>query len=214
MNKKLVIGISIIILIIVLGIIGYAIINNNQIENNNNNSSVNEVKKDEEKADVLNEHKILVVYYSAQSHTKAVAKTIADNLNADTFEIVPEDIYTSDDLNWSDNNSRVSREHDDESLRNIKLKNTKVNNWENYDTILIGYPIWWGIAAWPVNTFVKENNFDGKTVIPFCTSSSSGIGQSGKLLEQEANSGKWLEGHRFNSNPSNTDIKNWIDSIK
>ncbi len=135
-------------------------------------------------------------------------------LNADTFEIVPEDIYTSDDLNWSDNNSRVSREHDDESLRNIKLKNTKVNNWENYDTILIGYPIWWGIAAWPVNTFVKENNFDGKTVIPFCTSSSSGIGQSGKLLEQEANSGKWLEGHRFNSNPSNTDIKNWIDSIK
>lgn len=213
MNKKLVIGISIIILIIVLGIIGYAIINNNQIENNNN-SSVNEVKKDEEKADVLNEHKILVVYYSAQSHTKAVAKTIANNLNADTFEIVPEDIYTSGDLNWSDNNSRVSREHDDESLRNIKLKNTKVNNWENYDTILIGYPIWWGIAAWPVNTFVKENNFDGKTVIPFCTSSSSGIGQSGKLLEQEANSGKWLEGHRFNSNPSNTDIKNWIDSIK
>ena len=107
-------------------------------------------------------NKTLVVYYSAQSHTKSVAEKIAKNLNADTFEIVPEDVYSSEDLNWTNSNSRVSREHNDESLRDVKLKNTKVANWEDYDTVLIGYPIWWGIAAWPVDTFVKANNFDGK----------------------------------------------------
>lgn len=161
----------------------------------------------------FNENKILVVYYSAQSHTKAVAEKIAENLNADIFEIVPEEIYTSEDLDWTDDNSRVSKEHNDESLRDVKLENETVDNWENYDTVLIGYPIWWGIAAWPVDTFVKANDFTGKTVIPFCTSASSGLGQSGKLLEQEANSGNWLEGHRFSSNPSDSDIKNWTDSL-
>lgn len=77
----------------------------------------------------------------------------------------------------------------------------------------IGYPIWWGIAAWPVDTFVKANDFNGKTVIPFCTSSSSGLGRSGELLAEEANGGNWLEGHRFRSNPSDSDIQNWTDSL-
>jgi len=154
--------------------------------------------------------KILVVYYSAQGHTEAVAKKIASNLNADIFEIVPKDVYTSDDLDWTNDKSRVSREHDDESLRNVELKSTEVANWESYDTVLIGYPIWWGIAAWPVNTFVKANNFDGKIVVPFCTSSSSSIGNSGKLLEKEAGSGNWLEGKRFSSNPTDKDIKTFI----
>lgn len=71
-----------------------------------------------------------------------------------------------------------------------------------------------GIAAWPVDNFVKENDFTGKTVIPFCTSSSSGLGQSGKMLEEEANSGNWLEGQRFSSNPSDSNIKTWTDSLK
>ena len=127
------------------------------------------------------------MYFSAQSHTKAVAEKVASNLEADIFEIVPEEIYTSADLDWNDSNSRVSREHNDESLRNVKLKNAKVENWEEYDRILIGYPIWWGIAAWPVDAFVKANDFSGKTVIPFCTSSSSGIGQSGELLKESVN---------------------------
>lgn len=87
-------------------------------------------------------------------------------------------------------------------------------NWDEYDTVLIGYPIWWGIAAWPVDTFVKANDFNGKTVIPFCTSSSSGLGQSGELLAEEANGGNWLEGHRFRSNPSDSDIQDWTDSIQ
>lgn len=158
--------------------------------------------------------KTLVVYYSASGSTKKVAEVIAKNLNADLFEMVPVDVYTSEDLNWTNENSRVSREHNDESLRDVKLKTTKVDNWESYDTVLIGYPIWWGIAAWPVNTFVKANNFSGKTVIPFCNSASSGLGQSGELLKAEANDGNWLEGHRFSSGVSSSDIKTWTDSLK
>lgn len=181
----------------------------------------NVVSSKEEISNISNEpneekesKKILVVYFSAQNHTKSVAEKIAKNLNADTFEIVPEDVYTSDDLNWSNDNSRVSREHDNESLRDVKLKNAKVNNWEEYDTVLIGYPIWWGIAAWPINNFVKDNNFDGKTVIPFCTSSSSRLGQSGKILEQIAGSGNWKDGQRFSSSASDSDIQKWTDSLK
>lgn len=94
------------------------------------------------------------------------------------------------------------------------MVSTSVENWEDYDTVLIGYPIWWGIAAWPVDTFVKANDFTGKTVIPFCTSSSSGLGDSGDLLAEEANSGDWQDGHRFRSNPSDSDINNWTDSLK
>lgn len=135
-------------------------------------------------------------------------------MNADIFEIVPVNEYTSDDLDWTDDNSRVSKEYADESLREAELVSTTVENWENYDTVLIGYPIWWGIAAWPTNTFVKANDFTGKTVIPFCTSSSSGLGDSGDLLEEEANSGNWLEGHRFRSNTSDADIDNWTEELK
>lgn len=97
---------------------------------------------------------------------------------------------------------------------NTELVSTTVDNWEEYDTVMIGYPIWWGIAAWPVDTFVKANDFNGKTVIPFCTSASSGLGQSGELLAEEANGGNWQEGQRFRSNPSDSDIKSWTDSLK
>lgn len=91
----------------------------------------------------LSGRKILVVYFLAQNHTEKVAKEIANNLNADIFKIEPKDEYTSEDLDWTNNNSRVSKEHNNESLRNVELKNTKVDNFDNYDTILIGYPIWW-----------------------------------------------------------------------
>ena len=128
--------------------------------------------------------KTLVVYYSASGNTERVAKAAAEAAGADLFEIVPVEPYTSDDLNWTNDNSRVSREHDDESLRNVELVSTEVENWDSYDTVLIGYPIWWGIAAWPTDGFVKANDFTGKTVIPFCTAASSGIGQSGKLLAE------------------------------
>lgn len=212
MNKKLVIGV-IIAVIVILGIIGYGVINKNKKNDIVNSNEIEKEEVDNSKELEEGKKKILVVYFSAQNHTKNVAEKVAQNLNADIFEIEPEEIYTSEDLNWSNSNSRVSKEHNDESLRNVKLKNTKVENWEDYDTVLIGYPIWWGISAWPVDTFVKANNFDGKKVIPFCTSSSSVLGQSGKLLQKEADSGNWLEGHRFSSSASDSDIKNWTDSL-
>lgn len=215
MNKKLLMGLIIAILVIALVAVVY-ITTSNDKNNSTNESQFVENKENvlaDEKTETKNK-KVLVVYYSAQNHTKSVAERIAQNLNADIFEIVPEEVYTSNDLDWSNNNSRVSKEHNDESLRNVKLKTTKVENWEDYDTVLIGYPIWWGIAVWPVDTFVKANNFDGKNVIPFCTSASSDLGQSGKLLEQEANSGDWKAGHRFSSGASDSDIEKWTDSLK
>ena len=156
---------------------------------------------------------VLVAYFSATGNTEAAAGYIADALGADTFEITPAEPYTSDDLNWSDEDSRVSREHEDPSLQTVELTETTPENWENYDTVFIGYPIWWGIAAWPVSSFVAANDFTGKTVIPFCTSSSSGLGESGALLEQAAGTGEWLEGQRFSGGVSESDIAQWLDSL-
>ena len=157
--------------------------------------------------------KTLVVYYSASGHTAAVADYIADALGADTFELVPQQPYSSDDLDWTVDSSRVNREHEDESLRDIALAADSVENWDEYDTVFIGYPIWWGIAAWPVNNFVKNNDFTGKTVIPFCTSSSSGMGQSGELLAEMAGTGDWQEGQRFSSGASASTVRDWAQSL-
>ena len=157
--------------------------------------------------------KTLVVYYSASGTTKRVATAIADAAGADLYEITPVEPYTSDDLNWTNSSSRVSREHDDESLRDIALTEITPADWDSYDTVLIGYPIWWGIAAWPVDNFVKGNDFTGKTVIPFCTSASSGLGDSGNLLEEMAGTGDWQEGHRFSSGASDADAADWVASL-
>ena len=158
--------------------------------------------------------KALVVYYSATNNTEAVAGYIADATGADLFELVPVEPYTADDLDWTDRDSRVSREHDDESLRVVELANAVPDHWDEYDTVFIGYPIWWGIAAWPVDSFISANDFTGKTVIPFCTSSSSGLGQSGELLRDAAGTGDWLEGQRFQSRASEDTVKEWVASLE
>ena len=159
------------------------------------------------------EEKTLVVYYSATNNTETVAGYIADATGADIFELVPVEPYTSDDLDWTNSDSRVSREHDNESLRTVELEKSVPDNWDEYDTVFIGYPIWWGIAAWPTDTFVKANDFTDKTVIPFCTSSSSGLGQSGELLKEEAKGGNWLEGERFRSGASEDTVKEWVNGL-
>lgn len=162
------------------------------------------------KTETVSGGKTLVVYYSATGSTKSVAGKIAKNLNADIFEVVPEKPYTSEDLNWNDDDSRVSLEHSDESKREVALVKSTPDNWEQYDTVYIGYPIWWGIAAWPVNRFVKANDFTGKTVIPFCTSASSGIGESDKQLKAIAKNGDWKDGKSFFSYVSDSDIADWL----
>ena len=156
---------------------------------------------------------VLVVYYSATGNTEAVAGYIAEATGGDLFELEPAEPYTDADLNWTDENSRVTLEHEDESLRDVELVADTVDNWDSYDTVFIGYPIWWGIAAWPVDTFVEANDFTGKTVIPFCTSSNSGLGQSGELLSEMAGTGDWLEGQRFRSSASQEDVTEWVDSL-
>lgn len=157
--------------------------------------------------------KTLVVYFSASGNTEAVAGYIAEAANADTFELVPAEPYSDEDLDWTADGSRVNKEHDDESLRDIELVETTAPDWDSYDTVFIGYPIWWGIAAWPVNGFIEANDFTGKTVIPFCTSSSSGLGESGELLAEAAGTGNWLEGQRFSSHPSEEDVRSWVDGL-
>ena len=157
--------------------------------------------------------KVLVAYYSAQGHTKAVAETLADELGADLFEIVPEQPYSGADLNWNDGDSRVSREHDDESLRDVPLAQTTPDGFADYDTVLLGYPIWWAIAAWPTDHFAADNDFSGKRVITFCTSASSGLANSGQMLANAAGTGNWEDGRRFSSNAPEDEVRTWAREI-
>ena len=196
--------------------------NNSTSSNNETTSKTSSTASSDKSSDTTSENnsdktsnvKILVVYYSATGSTKAVAQTIADTANADLFEITPVDPYTSDDLNWTDDNSRVSVEHNDESKRDVELTKTTPDNWEQYDTVFVGYPIWWGIAAWPVNNFINGNDFSGKTVITFCTSASSGLGESGLLLAEMAGTGNWQDGERFSSGASSDDVANWVNGLE
>ena len=219
MNRKIVYGLFAILIIAVVAVMEYSILSNNESDNVNNNATNNGNNNSTTDENITDDNigsgtgKTLVVYYSATGNTRGVAERLAENLNADAFEIVPSDPYTDDDLDWTDDNSRVSREYADESLRDVELETTTVPNWDTYDTVLIGYPIWWGIAAWPVNSFIEANDFTGKTVIPFCTSSSSGIGNSSDILEDLTKTGTWQEGIRFGTNPSDDDINDFIDSI-
>lgn len=157
--------------------------------------------------------KTLVVYYSAQGHTRRVAQTIAKAIGADIFEITPMRPYTTEDLDWMNGSSRVNVEHDDVRLRHVELEKRKAEGWEEYDRVFLGYPIWWGIAAWPASSFAEENDFTGKTVVPFCTSLDSGIGSSDSLLAKGAATGDWLEGQRFSSGASDAEAVEWAHRL-
>lgn len=160
------------------------------------------------------EGKTLVVYFSATGNTERVAEVIAETTGGELFELEPVDPYTDEDLNYTDDNSRVSQEYADESLRNVELVSDTVEDWQDAERVYIGYPVWWGIAAWPVNTFVEANDFTGKTVIPFCTSASSGLGDSDELLAELAGTGDWQEGMRFRSSVSDEDVVAWVESLE
>ena len=157
--------------------------------------------------------RVLVAYFSATGNTEAVAGYIAQATGGDLFEITPADPYTADDLNWTDENSRVVYEYENPDERDTELASDTPDGWEDYDVIFLGYPIWWYDAAWPVDGFVEANDFTGKTVIPFCTSSSSGLGESGSRLAELADAGDWLEGQRFPSGASQADVEAWVDGL-
>lgn len=217
-KKGLIIGIAV-VLVAVACIAGAIAYNNHKQDSgsqtngakSSNKSSNSERSK---KVSDTNLGKTLVVYFSGQGHTKDAAEQIADQLGADTFEIEPANPYTDDDLNWNDDNSRVNREHEDESLRDVELKTTEVPNWDDYNTVLIGYPIWWGIEAWPIDGFVKAQDFGGKQVYPFCTSYSSSIGSSDDNLKAEASGGEWHDGQCFTGNGGNSkEISDWVNLL-
>lgn len=159
--------------------------------------------------------KTLVVYYSATGRTERVAKVIAKERQADIMKLVPNPAYTEADLDTHDKNSRTTRERDDTSLREkIQLQKAVPDNWASYDTIFLGYPIWWSIAAWPVDAFVKANDFTGKNVVTFATAGVSPLGNSGKLLaEMAGGKGNWQDGTCFTGSLDDAKVVEWVRSL-
>ena len=168
---------------------------------------------EEPKTDNASEGKsVLVVYFSATGTTKDVAEKIAAITDADLYEIKAAQEYTEADLDWHDDNSRTTKEQDDKSVR-PEIGSDPVT-LDGYTTIYIGYPIWWGEEPRIMDTFVESYSFDGITMIPFCTSGSSGIGRSGTNLAENAGSGNWLDGQRFGAGASESEIQSWIDGLQ
>jgi len=192
---------------------------NAQIGSENNSTSQSESvpveseQATDENTNAASDSKTLVVYFSATGNTKQAAQYIASATGGELFELEPVKPYSDEDLRYTDENSRVVFEHDNPDERKVALVASTVDNFADYDTVFIGYPIWWGIAAWPVNGFAEANDFTGKTVIPFCTSASSGLGDSGELLKEAAKTGNWLEGIRFSSSVSQQEVADWVDSL-
>lgn len=159
----------------------------------------------------VQDHKVLVAYFSATGTTKGVAEHIANGLNADIYEIVPEDPYTDSDLNYNDNNSRTTIEMNDPNAR--PAISGSVENMEQYDIIFVGYPIWWGEAPRIVSTFMESYDFSGKTIVPFCTSGGSGIGSSASNLERLTSGATWLDGRRLNGSDSQDTVMEWVNGL-
>ncbi len=180
--------------------------NNSSAVNNQNSRKNGNAKK--------GNGKVLVVYYSQTGTTEGVAKIIARETNADLVKLEVKNEYTSDDLNWTDKNSRVNREHDNPNGRNVELKNAVIPDFSSYDTVFIGYPIWWREASWVLDDFVKKNDFTGKTVIPFGTSMSTGDGTSGNRLKKLTKTGNWVDGQRFSSSYNESEVIDWVKSLK
>ena len=180
----------------------------------NNVSAVNDKKSENSENGKKDKGKVLVVYFSQTGTTEGVAKIIARETDADLIKLEVKNEYTRDDLNWNDKNSRVNREHDNPNNRSVELKNAVISNFVSYDTVYIGYPIWWGEASWVLDDFVKKNDFTEKTVIPFGTSMSTGDGTSGDRLKKLTKTGNWIAGQRFSSSYNETEVVNWVKGLK
>lgn len=154
---------------------------------------------------------ILVAYFSATNNTEGVAQKLAEGLGADLYEIVPEVPYTSEDLNYGDSDSRTSLEQNDPDARPAIAG--ELPDVAQYDTVLLGYPIWWGEAPRIMSTFVEGCDLSGKTVAAFCTSASSGFGSSDAALREAAPDATWLEGRRFPAGAEKEDVMRWIEEI-
>ncbi len=155
--------------------------------------------------------RVLVTYFSASGITRSVAQNIADSIGADLFEIRAKVPYTSADLNWMDKQSRSSIEMNDKSSSPEIIET--ISKLDDYDTILIGFPVWWYTAPTIINTFIESLDFSGKILIPFCTSGGTGISGCEKDLRNEYPEYNWKEGKRFTGNESKESIKDWIGDL-
>lgn len=155
--------------------------------------------------------RVIVVYFSATNTTEGVAKSLAEGLGADIYEIVPEEPYTSADLNYSDNKSRATAEMNDPGAR--PAISGSVDNMSQYDVIFLGYPIWWGEAPRIMSTFIESYDFSGKTIVPFCTSGSSGFGDSDSSLKSSASNATWISGMRFSGSVSDSELIEWANGL-
>ncbi len=154
---------------------------------------------------------ILVVYFSATGTTRGVAEKLAEGLSADLYEIVPQEPYTDADLNYSNSKSRTSMETDDPACRPAIAG--ELPDLTAYDTIFIGYPIWWGDTPRILSSFVEQVDLTDKILAVFFTSGSSGLGSSMKHLEQQAGAGTWLEGKRFTSRTTVEELISWAKGL-
>ncbi len=161
--------------------------------------------------DTADNAKVLVAYFSATNTTERVAETLANQIDAELYEITPENPYTSDDLNYNDDNSRTTIEMNDPASRPA-ISGT-VSNMEQYDVIFIGYPIWWGEAPRIINTFLESHDFSGKTIVPFCTSGGSGISGSVSSLSSSADGATLLDGRRFSGSASGSELAEWVNGL-
>lgn len=181
----------------------------------NNTSDVS--AKSTEKADTSDTQlsdKPIIIYFSATGNTKNIADMIADYTGGEEYEVQPSDPYTDDDLNYSDESSRVVQEYENPDQQDVTFGDIDIPDWDKTDIVFVGYPIWWQDASWVMKSFVKKVDFTGKTVIPFWTSSSSQAEDSGKNLGVTAGTGNWEAGQRFSGSASQEDVDSWVDSLQ
>ena len=220
MKTKSIIILIIAIIVIIVGV-GILLINSNKLNNANTNNlnstaNINESEDNQNNTDIANAENtgtsnnknIAVIYFSATGNTKKVAGYIKDLTGGDLIEIVPKEKYTDDDLNYSNGNSRATMEQNDSSAR-PQIENSI--NTDSYDVIFLGYPIWWGDAPRIILTFLDESNLSGKTVIPFCTSGSSGINTSVNYFKNNYKNINWLDGKRLSV--SESEVKAWVNGL-
>ena len=174
-------------------------------------SEIRETEMTEEETGSLGDSTILVAYFSATNNTEGIAQKIAGELDADLYEIEPEVPYTKEDLNYSDSSTRATQEQNDPDVR--PEISGSVENMDQYEIVFLGYPIWWGQAPRIMNTFIESYDLEGKTIVPFCTSGSSGFGSSDAALRDAAEDAEWLDGERFSADASEEDIFEWVDSL-
>ena len=221
MNKKIIL----LIIAIVIIVVGFCIFLSNY--NNSSNTDVlaevesidesdNIAKEDDTQNDEIvvadkvnsDNKKIAVIYFSATGNTKKVAEYIKETAGGDLIEIIPKDEYTDNDLDYNNKNSRCTKEQNDTSARPEIANNI---NTDSYDVIYLGYPIWWGDAPRIILTFLDKANLSGKTVIPFCTSGSSGIETSVNNFKSNYKNINWLAGKRLSI--SQSEVTNWVNSL-